>query len=594
MINRRPHQATDASPNGVPGHSVDNNAAINGIEGRSDNELSRIERKEEGEVTKTNDKDEGYDGDKNKDASNGRWKLDVALLLVLYALQGVPMGLSSTVDMLLRERGGIGYEAQAVYSMVTWPFSLKILWAPIVDSHHFPGYGRRKSWLVPIQILIAIMLFLTPSYVDGFIKQNTHHDSNSDNTIVIDERYVTHEMERVLPLVMVFFTFYFLAATQDIVVDGWAVEMLPPSHVSWASTCNSIGATFGYFISFTGFLGLKSFNLISLETFMHTWGFIFLAVTLLVALLKKEDGDGNDNTSPTQKRKNSHKDADMNNRIAENENANEISTNSSSQPQSIKETYIMMKKIAFSLPTVKLLIILLLTRTITFSASENLTTRKLMKEKGLNSEHVASLMMFITPISMILPGFISKKTAHKPLKLYMDAYIPRLLLGVINAAIYYCVPQIESDMPLPWYLFIIFFILSIAQTIVGTIQFVSIMAFFAKVSDPAIGGTYMTLLNTMANLGSILPNQMILFLINQVSWKYCKNTQAHDSIDCSSLESQMICEKHNGTCEIYIDGYYVLVAVCSIFGIFWYRYFTPMVLWLEARPEKEWRVNAYN
>ena len=33
-------------------------------------------------------------------------------------------------------------------------------------------------------------------------------------------------------------------------------------------------------------------------------------------------------------------------------------------------------------------------------------------------------------------------------------------------------------------------------------MYVSMMAFFAKVSDPAIGGTYMTLLNTVANLGT--------------------------------------------------------------------------------------------
>ena len=32
-------------------------------------------------------------------------------------------------------------------------------------------------------------------------------------------------------------------------------------------------------------------------------------------------------------------------------------------------------------------------------------------------------------------------------------------------------------------------------------MFVSIMAFFAQVSDPAVGGTYMTLLNTITNLG---------------------------------------------------------------------------------------------
>jgi Acetyl-coenzyme A transporter 1 len=32
-------------------------------------------------------------------------------------------------------------------------------------------------------------------------------------------------------------------------------------------------------------------------------------------------------------------------------------------------------------------------------------------------------------------------------------------------------------------------------------MFVPLMAFFAKVSDPAIGGTYMTLLNTVCNFG---------------------------------------------------------------------------------------------
>ena len=33
-------------------------------------------------------------------------------------------------------------------------------------------------------------------------------------------------------------------------------------------------------------------------------------------------------------------------------------------------------------------------------------------------------------------------------------------------------------------------------------MYVPFMAFFAKVSDPIIGGTYMTLLNTICNLGS--------------------------------------------------------------------------------------------
>ena len=44
-------------------------------------------------------------------------------------------------------------------------------------------------------------------------------------------------------------------------------------------------------------------------------------------------------------------------------------------------------------------------------------------------------------------------------------------------------------------------------------MFVAQMAFFARVSDPRIGGTYMTLLNTIANLGSLAPSHFLVFHI---------------------------------------------------------------------------------
>ena len=34
-------------------------------------------------------------------------------------------------------------------------------------------------------------------------------------------------------------------------------------------------------------------------------------------------------------------------------------------------------------------------------------------------------------------------------------------------------------------------------------MFVAMMAFYAKISDPLIGGTYMTLLNTITNFGKL-------------------------------------------------------------------------------------------
>ncbi len=57
-------------------------------------------------------------------------------------------------------------------------------------------------------------------------------------------------------LTIFFFALYLLMATQDIAVDGWALTMLHPDNVNYASTCNSVGQTLGYFISYVGFLAL--------------------------------------------------------------------------------------------------------------------------------------------------------------------------------------------------------------------------------------------------------------------------------------------------------------------------------------------------
>jgi PAT family acetyl-CoA transporter-like MFS transporter 1 len=53
-------------------------------------------------------------------------------------------------------------------------------------------------------------------------------------------------------------------------------------------------------------------------------------------------------------------------------------------------------------------------------------------------------------------------------------------------------------------------------------MFVSIMAFFAQVSDPAVGGTYMTLLNTLSNLGGNWPSTTALWLVDSLTWRSCE------------------------------------------------------------------------
>lgn len=52
-------------------------------------------------------------------------------------------------------------------------------------------------------------------------------------------------------------------------------------------------------------------------------------------------------------------------------------------------------------------------------------------------------------------------------------------------------------------------------------MFVAVMAFFAKISDPRSGGTYMTLLNTLSNLGGTWPSTVILFFVDPLTWNSC-------------------------------------------------------------------------
>lgn len=67
---------------------------------------------------------------------------NVSLLLFLYVLQGIPLGLAGSVPLILQTKKA-SYSDQAFFSFVFWPFSLKLLWAPLVDSLYFSRFGRR-------------------------------------------------------------------------------------------------------------------------------------------------------------------------------------------------------------------------------------------------------------------------------------------------------------------------------------------------------------------------------------------------------------------------------------------------------------------
>ena len=69
----------------------------------------------------------------------------IIFLMYLYFLQGIPLGLAGSLPAIMTSRK-VSYSDLGTFSFVFWPFSIKLLWAPVIDSIYFQKVGRRRSW----------------------------------------------------------------------------------------------------------------------------------------------------------------------------------------------------------------------------------------------------------------------------------------------------------------------------------------------------------------------------------------------------------------------------------------------------------------
>lgn len=76
---------------------------------------------------------------------------------------------SSPLPRILTPQDHVSYTQQALFSLVSLPFSFKLLWAPIVDSTSFWGLGRRKAWLLPVQCLCGLMMLAASPLVEDWL-----------------------------------------------------------------------------------------------------------------------------------------------------------------------------------------------------------------------------------------------------------------------------------------------------------------------------------------------------------------------------------------------------------------------------------------
>jgi MFS family permease len=379
-------------------------------------------------------------------------KRNFLLLVLLYFLQGIPMGLASgSVPFLLKSY--LSYGQIGIFSLAIYPYSLKLLWSPIVDAVWSRRFGRRKSWITPIQTISGMSMIYLGGSIDEMMKSAGANNGGG-----------------VWDFTGWWFLLVFLCATQDIAVDGWAISLLSIQNMSYASTAQTVGLTAGSFLSHTVFLAFQApdfanawfrsvpqeYGLVTLGGYMKFWGWIYLIVTVGIAVMKKEDKNN--------------------------------------EREGIMDVYRSMWAV-LKLPNIIIIIIIHLVAKLGFVTNDAVTNLKLL-DKGFGQANMALVVLIDFPFELSLGYYAGKwSTQYTPLRLWCWAYVARLAAAVFAQITIMIYPSAFGEAVPLWYMLVVI-AEHIYSTFMNTVMFVAVSAFHARIADPAIGGTYMTLLAT--------------------------------------------------------------------------------------------------
>ncbi|WP_414640858.1 MFS transporter, partial [Archangium sp.] len=130
--------------------------------------------------------------------------LKLGLLTSLYLSQGLPYGFfTQALPVLLREQG-LSLPNISLASLLALPWALKFLWAPFMDRYGSARLGRRRGYILPLQVLSAALLV----------------------GLALPEGAVSVEALFAAVLLV-----NLLSATQDVATDGLAVDLLEPQEL---------------------------------------------------------------------------------------------------------------------------------------------------------------------------------------------------------------------------------------------------------------------------------------------------------------------------------------------------------------------------
>src|SRR5712675_2294825 len=159
----------------------------------------------------------------------------VLIVLLLGFSSGLPLALSGSTLLVWMRESGVDLGTIGLFALVGTPYTLKFLWAPLVDALHVPfftrQFGRRRGWLVFSQLLLIVAILLLA----------LTNPARSPLFVALGALLVAA-----------------MSSTQDIVVDAFRVESLPESEQAAGMASYVAAYRIGMLVSTAGALFMVS------------------------------------------------------------------------------------------------------------------------------------------------------------------------------------------------------------------------------------------------------------------------------------------------------------------------------------------------
>lgn len=209
-------------------------------------------------------------GDAAKDAPARRSIVDaitvyarpsVLVVILLGFSSGLPLALTGTTLSVWMTEVGVSLGSIGLFSLVGLPYTLKFLWAPLVDALDVPVLsrllGRRRGWLLATQIaLMGAIAFL-----------GLQDPLSSPFLVVVGALAVAT-----------------VSATQDIVVDAFRVERLDTSEQAAGMAGYVAAYRIGMLVSGAGVIAIVAYLEYEGVPKGATWFWGYMAAAAFVAI----------------------------------------------------------------------------------------------------------------------------------------------------------------------------------------------------------------------------------------------------------------------------------------------------------------------